>query len=210
MISVINQYYSQQDPKVTARNIQSQDSASNAMIFSSALSKAYTPDKTYLSQLQMKFGSKVSIQEVDKNKSGIDAIGNRTFGTGNITIASNIAKKMEVDPEVRRYYEQKIQAHFDTNGEANAFMAMRGMRITSRGVVIHPNGEVTYYCSGDYTPEEKARLERAMKEEDEAKAKKLLKEKIRLERAMKEEDEAKVKKCLDEKIRLEALAVKNA
>ena len=51
------------------------------------------------------------------------------------------------------------------------------MRIVSRGVIIHPDGEVTYYCSADYTPKEKARHERAMKEKDEAKAKKRLEEK---------------------------------
>ena len=50
-------------------------------------------------------------------------------------------------------------------------MAIHGRRVVSSGVIIHPNGEVTYYSSSDYTPEEKARLERAMKEEDEAKAK---------------------------------------
>lgn len=98
-------------------------------------------------------------------------IGSSTFGTGNVIIASNILEKMAADPQARQHYEQKIQAHFDTIGQANAFMAIRGRRIVSSGVVIHPNGEVTYYCSSDYTPEEKARLEKAMKEEDEAKAK---------------------------------------
>ena len=127
---------------------------------------------SYLSQLQTKFGSEISVQNLEKNNNNINHIGGSTAGTGNVIIASNILEKMVSDPQARQHYEKKIQAHFDTNGEANAFMAMRGRRIVSRGVIIHPNGEVTYYCSSDYTPEEKARLERAMKEEDEAKAKK--------------------------------------
>lgn len=127
---------------------------------------------SYLSQLQMKFGSKISVQNLEYSKANIDHIGSSTSGTGNVIIAPNILEKMVSDPQARQHYEKKIQAHFDTNGEANAFMAMRGRRIVSRGVIIHPNGEVTYYCSSDYTPEEKARLEKAMKEEDEAKAKK--------------------------------------
>lgn len=127
---------------------------------------------SYLAQLQVKFGSKISVQSMEYSKANINHIGSSTLGTGNVIIAPNILEKMVSDPQARQHYEQKIQAHFDTNGEANAFMAMRGRRIVSRGVIIHPNGEVTYYCSGDYTPEEKARLEKAMKEEDEAKAKK--------------------------------------
>lgn len=137
-----------------------------------------TPDvNSYLSQLQSKFGTKVSVQDMGYSKANINHIGSSTSGTGNVIIASNILEKMASDPQARQHYEQKIQAHFDTNGEANAFMAMRGRRIVSRGVIIHPNGEVTYYCSSDYTPEEKARLEKAMKEEDEAKAKKRAEEK---------------------------------
>lgn len=127
---------------------------------------------SYLAQLQVKFGSKISVQSMEYSKANINHIGSSTLGTGNVIIAPNILEKMASDPQARQHYEKKIQAHFDTNGEANAFMAMHGRRIVSRGVIIHPNGEVTYYCSGDYTPEEKARLEKAMKKEDEAKAKK--------------------------------------
>ena len=180
MISAVNQYYSQLYSNANERNIQSQDSILNTA-FSSALSKAQMQDNSYLSQLQMKFGSKISVQNLEYSKANINHIGSSTAGTGNVIIASNILEKMASDPQARQHYEKKIQAHFDTNGEANAFMAVRGRRIVSRGVIIHPNGEVTYYCSSDYTPEEKARLERAMKEEDEAKAQKRLEEKRRLD-----------------------------
>lgn len=132
---------------------------------------------SYLSQLQSKFGTKISVQNMEYSKANINHIGSSTIGTGNVVIASNILEKMASDPKARQHYEAKIQAHFDTIGEANAFMAIRGRRIVSRGVIVHPNGEVTYYSSSDYTPEEKARLEKAMKEEDEEKAKKRAEEK---------------------------------
>jgi len=132
---------------------------------------------SYLSQLQSKFGTKISVQNMEYSKANINHIGSSTIGTGNVVIASNILEKMASDPKARQHYEAKIQAHFDTIGEANTFMAMHGRRVVSSGVIVHPNGEVTYYSSSDYTPEEKARLEKAMKEEDEEKAKKRAEEK---------------------------------
>ncbi len=180
MFSSVNQCYSQLYSNATERNLQSQDCVSNAT-FLSTLSKVQMQSDSYLSQLQMKFGSKVSVQNLEYSKANINHIGSSTVGTGNVIIAPNILEKMASDPQARQHYEKKIQAHFDTNGEANVFMAIRGRRIVSSGVVIHPNGEVTYYSSSDYTPEEKARLERAMKEEDKAKAKKRLEEKRHLD-----------------------------
>ena len=180
MLSVVNQYCSQLYPNATERNLQSQGYVSNAT-FASVLTKAQRQSESYLSQLQMKFGSKISVQNLEYGKANINHIGSSTAGTGNVIIAPNILEKMASDPQARQHYEKKIQGHFDTIGEANAFMAIRGRRIVSSGVIIHPNGEVTYYSSSDYTPEEKARLERAMKEEDEAKAKKRLEEKRHLD-----------------------------
>lgn len=180
MIPAVNQFYSKLYANTTESSIKSKNAITNDS-FSSSLSKAQIQNSSYLSQLQMKFGSKISVQDLKHSKENINQIGSSTYGTGNVIIASNILEKMASDPKARQYYEQKIQGHFNTIGEANAFMAMRGRQIVSSGVIIHPNGEVTYYSSSDYTPEEKARLEKAMKEEDEAKAKKRLEEKIRLE-----------------------------
>jgi len=149
----------------------------SASAISATESNGTTNVNSYLVQLQSKFGTKISVQDMEYSKANINHIGGSTTGTGNVLIASNILEKMASDPQARKYYEQKIQGHFDTIGEANAFMAMHGRRIVSSGVIVHPNGEVTYYSSSDYTPEEKARLEKAMKEEDEAKAKKRAEEK---------------------------------
>jgi len=139
----------------------------------SAVVTTKTPDvESYLSQLQSKFGPKIFVQDMEYNKENINRIGSSTAGTGNVIIASNILEKMVTEPQARQYYEKKIQAHFNAIGKARAFMAMHGRRIVSSGVIVHPDGKVTYYSSSDYTPEEKARLEKAMKEEDEAKAEK--------------------------------------
>lgn len=179
MFSAVNQYCSKLYINTNSSNLQSKNSVSNPT-FSSVISNTKTQSNSYLSQLQMKFGSKISVQNLEYSEANINHIGSSTIGTGNVIIAPNILNNMASDPKERLYYEKKIQAHFDTNDEAIAFMAMRGRRIVSRGVVIDVNGKVTYYCSGDYTPEEKARLEKAMKEEDKAKTEKRLKEKEQL------------------------------
>ncbi len=152
-------------------------SRTSAFAASETESNSTTNVNSYLLQLQSKFGTKISVQDMEYSKANINHIGGSTMGTGNVIIASNILEKMASDPQARKHYEQKIQGHFDTIGEANAFMAMHGRRVVSSGAIVHPNGEVTYYSSSDYTPEEKARLEKAMKEEDEAKAKKRAEEK---------------------------------
>ena len=50
-------------------------------------------------------------------------------------------------------------------------MAAMNHIITSCGVVIHPNGEVTYYVSGEETPEYKEKVEAENKAKQERKAK---------------------------------------
>mgnify|MGYP000872141739 CR=1 FL=1 len=166
---------------LTKAMIEKSQAATLVGTFGELLSQLNTSHATnidpYLSQLQSKFGSKIAIQDLAYNKANIDYIGSTTIGTGNVIIAPNILEKMATDSEARRYYEQKIQGHFDTIPTANAFMAVRGRQIVSSGVIIHPDGKVTYYSRSDYTPEEKARLEKAMKEEDETKAKKRAEEK---------------------------------
>ena len=50
-------------------------------------------------------------------------------------------------------------------------MASIGHRITSCGVVIHPDGTAHYYLSGEETPEYKAKVEAEHKAKQEKKAK---------------------------------------
>ena len=110
----------------------------------------------YTEYLKQKYGAGVSIQNVGKDQRSMDNIGAGTAGTGNVVIASNILEQMANDPEKAAYYEKKIQEHFDSLPQTEAFMAAVGHKITSCGVVVHEDGTVTYYLSGEESPEKKA------------------------------------------------------
>ena len=77
---------------------------------------------------------------------------------------------MANDPEKAAYYEKKIQEHFDSLPQTEAFMAAVGHKITSCGVVVHEDGTVTYYLSGEESPEKKAKVEAERKAKQEKKA----------------------------------------
>ena len=126
---------------------------------------------TYTEYLKQRYGAGVSIQNVGKDQSSIDRIGAGTAGTGNVVIASNILEQMANDPEKAAYYEKKIQDYFDYSlPRTEAFMAAVGHKITSCGVVIHEDGTVTYYLSGEESPEKKAKVEAEQKAKQEKKA----------------------------------------
>ncbi|MDE6389431.1 MAG: hypothetical protein K2L82_16760 [Lachnospiraceae bacterium] len=124
----------------------------------------------YTEYLKQKYGAGVSIQNVGKDQSSIDRIGAGTAGTGNVVIASNILEQMVNDPEKAAYYEKKIQEHFDSLPQTEAFMTAVGHKITSCGVVVHEDGTVTYYLSGEESPEKKAKVEAEQKAKQEKKA----------------------------------------
>lgn len=86
----------------------SQTSASAAS--ATKLSNSTTNVNAYLSLLQLKFGAKISVQNMEYSKGNINHIGSSTTGSGNVIIASNILEKMASDPQARKHYEQKIQA----------------------------------------------------------------------------------------------------
>lgn len=124
----------------------------------------------YTEYLKQKYGAGVSIRNVGKDQSSMDRIGAGTEGTGNVVIASNILEQMAADPEKAAYYEKKIQEHFDSLPQTEAFMAAVGHKITSCGVVVHEDGTVTYYLSGEESPEKKAKVEAEQKAKQEKKA----------------------------------------
>ena len=124
----------------------------------------------YTEYLRQKYGAGVSIQNVGKGQGNIDRIGAGTAGTGNVVIAQNILEQMANDPEKAAYYEKKIQEHFDSLPQTEAFMAAIGHKITSCGVVVHEDGTVTYYLSGEESPEKKAKVEAEQKAKQEKKA----------------------------------------
>ncbi len=125
---------------------------------------------TYTEYLRQKYGAGVSIRNVGKGQGNIDRIGAGTAGTGNVIIAQNILEQMANDPEKAAYYEKKIQEHFDSLPQTEAFMAAIGHKITSCGVVVHEDGTVTYYLSGEESPEKKAKVEAEQKAKQEKKA----------------------------------------
>ena len=124
----------------------------------------------YTEYLKQKYGAGVSIQNVGKDQRSMDNIGAGTAGTGNVVIVSNILEQMANDPEKAAYYEKKIQEHFDSLPQTEAFMAAVGHKITSCGVVVHEDGTVTYYLSGEESPEKKAKVEAEQKAKQEKKA----------------------------------------
>ena len=124
----------------------------------------------YTEYLKQKYGAGVSIQNVGKDQRSMDNIGAGTAGTGNVVIVSNILEQMANDPEKAAYYEKKIQEHFDSLPQTEAFMAAVGHKITYCGVVVHEDGTVTYYLSGEESPEKKAKVEAEQKAKQEKKA----------------------------------------
>ncbi|MDE7423110.1 MAG: hypothetical protein K2N51_05385 [Lachnospiraceae bacterium] len=125
----------------------------------------------YTEYLKQRYGAGVSIQNVGKDQRSMDNIGAGTAGTGNVVIASNILEQMANDPEKAAYYEGKIQNYFNSVPRYQAELSVMGHEIHSSGIVIHPDGTVTHYISGDLKPEVRAKIEAKIKAEDEEKAK---------------------------------------
>lgn len=123
----------------------------------------------YLDYLKYQYGN-VMIQDVGKDQKSMDSLGADTAGTGNVIIAPNILKQMAEDPEKAVYYERQIRQYFDSVPLCKAQLSMMGHEIHSSGIVIHPDGTVTTYVSGDLKPEVRARTEAQMKAEEEEKA----------------------------------------
>ena len=125
----------------------------------------------YTEELRSKFGN-VMVMNVGSDQNSMDNLGMGTSGYSNVVIAPNILEQMANDPEKAAYYEEKIQQHFDSIPETEAFMKAMGHVTTSCGVVIHEDGSVTYYLSGEEGHEKKAEFEAAQKAKREKKAEK--------------------------------------
>jgi len=125
----------------------------------------------YVEYLKQKYGADVSVRNVGKDQNSMDRIGSGTAGTGNVVIASNILEEMANDSAKAAYYERKIQNYFDSVPRFQAELSAMGHEIHSSGIVIHPDGTVTHYISGDLKPEVRAKIEAKIKAEAEEKAK---------------------------------------
>lgn len=129
-----------------------------------------TPTEAYQKYLEQRYGN-VMVQSVENDQKSMDRIGAATSGKGNVVIAPNILEQMAKDPKKAAYYEGKIQNYFQTLPMCQAQLSAMGHEIHSSGVVIHPDGTVTYYVTGDLKPEVRARIDAQIRVEDEAKAK---------------------------------------
>ena len=143
--------------------------------FASSLNKATSSDnvvEAYKNSLQSKFGCPITVASVGKDQNSMDRFAGGTAGSGNVAIAPNILEQMANDPEKAAYYEKKISDYFNCGvPKTNAFMAMIGHRKTSEGLVIHEDGTVTHYLSGEESPEKIAKFEAEQKAKREKKAK---------------------------------------
>ena len=152
---------------------QTQRTSVNGNSFMDSLQKAEGANVSkvdaYTEALRSKYGN-VMVMNVGSDQNSMDNLGMGTAGYSNVVIAPNILEQMANDPEKAAYYEEKIQQHFDSIPETEAFMAAMGHVTTSAGVVIHEDGSVTYYLSGEEGPEKKAKFEAAQKEKREKKA----------------------------------------
>ena len=126
--------------------------------------------EVYQKYLERRYGN-VMIQSVENDQKSMDRLGAATSGTGNVVIAPNILEQMAKNPEKAAYYEGKIQQYFQTLPMCQAQLSAMGHEIHSSGVVIHPDGTVTYYVMADLKPEVRAKIEAQIRAEDEAKAK---------------------------------------
>lgn len=138
-----------------------QKAATNGTSFTEQLQKTgetanTSKADTYTEYLRQKYGAGVSIQNAGKDQGNIDRIGAGTAGTGNVIIAQNILEQMAND--------------FDSLPQTEDFMAAIGHNITSCGVIVHEDGTVTYYLSGEESPEKKAKVEAEQKAKQEKKA----------------------------------------
>ena len=158
--------------------------------FASSLNKATSSDnvvEAYKNSLQSKFGCPITVASVGKDQNSMDRFAAGTVGSGNVAIAPNILEQMANDPEKAAYYEKKISDYFNYGvPKTDAFMAMIGHRKTSEGLVIHEDGTVTHYLSGEESPGKIAKFEAEQKAKREKKAKQA---RENMERSQKAADE---------------------
>ena len=124
--------------------------------------------EAYTEYLRSKYCN-VRIQSIGKDQKSLDRAGKSMSGS-DVVIAPNILEQMANDPKKASYYEGQIRHYFDTLPQCSAQLSLLGHEIHSSGIVIHPDGTVTHYISGDLKPEVRARIEARIKAESEEKA----------------------------------------
>ncbi len=125
-------------------------------------SAADTAD-AYKAYLEKRFGP-VTLRNVGRDRDSLEEAASHMRGN-DVVIAPDIFDQMVNDPETAAYYEKKI-SYFFTNviPEGTAFAASVGLDFQPCGVVVHPDGSVTYICGGGDPPEKAARIAKENRE----------------------------------------------
>ena len=139
--------------------------------------------KSYKTSLEMKFGVPIMEVSVGKDEDSVERFAGGTSGRGNVVIAPNILEQMANDPEKAAYYEKKIQQYFNSLPRSSAIMASIRHTITAEGVIIHEDGTVTSYISGEESPETRAKFEAEQKAKREKKVAERREEEKRIQKA---------------------------
>lgn len=117
----------------------------------------------YKSYLEKRFGP-VTLKNVGRDQDSLEEAASHMHGN-DVVIAPDIFEQMVSDPETAAYYEKKI-SYFFTNviPEGTAFAASIGLDFQPCGVVVHPDGSVTYICGGGDPPEKVAKIAKENRE----------------------------------------------
>lgn len=99
---------------------------------------------SYLDRLYRKYG-RVRIASISHDERDLEAAGSEMHGA-DVVIAPTVFARMQNEPSIAAYYEQKVSEFFDATPRMEAGHAERGLNYKPCGVVIHMDGTVTYIC----------------------------------------------------------------
>lgn len=122
-----------------------------------------TAADAYKAYLEKRFGP-VTLKNVGRDRESLEEATSHMRGN-DVVIAPGIFDQMVSDSEIAAYYEKKI-SYFFTNviPEGTAFAASVGLDFQPCGVVVHPDGSVTYICGGGDPPEKVAKIAKENRE----------------------------------------------
>jgi hypothetical protein len=130
--------------------------------------KAQTRDML-LQDLEKKYGVSIGVKSVGKDNKSIEkyALGS---GWKEITLAPSVVDRMLADPKYLKKIEATIVKNVETREELPAQLKGMNRDYWASGTIVHDDGTVSTWVLSDDTPEEKARIKKAMDEQAEAKA----------------------------------------
>jgi hypothetical protein len=123
----------------------------------------------FIKELGEKYGVSIGIQSVPKGDKNVEKYV-LSSACKQITLAPNIVARMQSNPDYCREIEAKIAESVNRKDDMKAQLKDMNRDYIDSGMIVHDDGSVTYWVMSDDTPEEKARIRKAMAAEAEAKA----------------------------------------